>query len=95
MNKNLKWVGPEWGQWNKVQIVFRALGFDPPKSYTEGEEGAFVLNIVQQYQADLSPYEVRGIIDFATRSNPDRITDIQKRGTILELDDVLAGYSED
>lgn len=95
MIKDSMWIGPEWARWKKVSIVFSALGFFPPKSDTISGEGAFVSNIIQQYQADLSPYEVRGIIDFATRSNPDRITDIQKRGETLELDDVLAGYSED
>ena len=60
-------VGETGRAFERVCLAFRAYGFEPPKpdETTGGNaSGAYVSNILPQYQSDLSQDETLAIIEF-------------------------------
>ena len=65
MSMSAKWIGREFGAFRRVSLAFNQLGFNPPRpDYGSGGKGAYVMNIVRQYQADLSPDQAMAIIRY-------------------------------
>ena len=57
-------AGARGAEFTRVQAVFQAAGFQPPKPDVTGGEGAYVSNIVDQYRADLLEMEVLAFIAY-------------------------------
>lgn len=62
-----QWIGREGAAFERVGLAFEALGFRAPR-VDNGGEGAYVLNIVSQYQADLSEEQTQAIIAYGLRN---------------------------
>lgn len=54
------WVGDKF--FHRVCQAFKDRGYTPPNPDVPGANGAYVMNIAQQYMADLTEEQVIGII---------------------------------
>lgn len=54
------WVGDRW--FRRVCQAFLERGYQPPHPDTGGGNGAYAMNIIDQYRADLTEAQVMGII---------------------------------
>lgn len=59
------WIGAEGRLFERASEVFRILGYQIPKPDVEGGDGAYLMNIMNQYRADLTEEEVGWIVEFA------------------------------
>lgn len=81
----------------RVELAFRALGYDAPAADAPGNAGAYASNIAAQYAADLTEDEALAVIDYGLSHDLDALKDwAQSVGTrhALRLDDVLARAQE-
>ncbi len=87
-----RYIGPEGAAFERVGLTFRAYGFLPPTPDSTGGEGAYVGNIVNEYQGHLTQNQTLAIIEHglvSTRADLEReILDQQMRlYSIQELGD--------
>lgn len=61
------WIGAEGAMFTRVQVAFEKAGYQAPTPDVSGGGGAYVSNIVNQFQADLTEAEVKTLIAYATR----------------------------
>lgn len=78
-----RFIGTEGAAFERVSMVFEALGYQKPRSFDGQSGGNYVANIVEQYRADFDADEVQNIIRFGIS---------RSRETIRN---VFAGLSED
>lgn len=69
MVSKTQWVGHEGAAFERVGLAFEALGYRAP-SADEGSQGAgaYAMNIIAQYRADLSEEEAEAIIAYGLRN---------------------------
>lgn len=68
MSIRTRYIGSEGAAFERLGMVFEAMGYRKPQAEFEGAGGNYVSNIVAQYQADFTEDEVLEIIDFARHS---------------------------
>lgn len=71
MSIKTRYIGAEGAAWERLTMVFQAMGYREPTPEFEGAHGNYVHNVMGQYQADLSEDEVVEVIRFAERSRDD------------------------
>ncbi len=59
------WVGQEGCLFERACLIFEGLGFAPPTVDIPDGTGAYVSNIVNQYQAYFTQAEILQIVDYA------------------------------
>lgn len=71
MSIKTRYIGSEGAAFERLGMVFEAMGYRRPEPEFDGAGGNYVGNIIAQYQADFSEDEVLIIIDYARRSRAD------------------------
>lgn len=72
MSLRSRWIGVEGAAFERVGLVFDALGFVKPMP-DAGSDGAYAVNIARQYQSDMSESQALDIIAYALRSARDSL----------------------
>lgn len=62
-----EFIGTNGAAFERVGLAFEALGYRTPRPDT-GSDGAYALNIVEQYRADLSEDEALAVIEYGLRN---------------------------
>ena len=65
----------------KAALVFEGLGYSIPRADTNSS-GAYVMNIVNQYQGDLTEEQIRAILKYAYEYTKNTLLDAKNQGSI-------------
>lgn len=89
MSLKSRWIGTEGAAFERVSMAFEALGYLPPRPDTNAD-GAYAINIAEQYIADMSKSEAMAVINCGLSHPREYFAD-----TKLSLRDVAASYAVD
>lgn len=89
MSLNLLWIGKEGAAFERVGLAFQACGYLPPTPDTNAD-GAYAMNIAEQYRADMSRGQALAVINCGLSHPREYFI-----GTKLSLRDVAASYAVD
>lgn len=71
------WIGSEGAAFERVSLAFQILGYTPPQpnrlTSDSHADGAYVSNILQQYQGVCSKQKVLDVIAFGLAHERDRL----------------------
>lgn len=85
--KQNRWIGTEGTAFERVQLAFEAFGYRRTEPDIPGGEGAYVMNITRQYQAELSQDEVATIIEYGLTYSRQQIRDRGRQSLERMLED--------
>jgi len=66
MPRKTEFVGSSGAAFARVSLAFQSLGYRAPTP-DSGSTGAYVLNIIEQYRADLSEEQTLDVISYGLR----------------------------
>lgn len=89
--KLTQYIGAEGAAFERVGLAFEAVGYQRPRPESSGD-GAYVNNIVRQYESDLTPRQVKAIIQYGL--DYDRGA-LQATIGVYTVDDLEAMYDAD
>jgi len=70
MSIKSQWIGSEGAAFERVSMAFESLGYSAPRA-DEGSNGggAYAMNIVRQYAADLSDQDALAIVNYGLKNS--------------------------